>query len=417
MKKEREEKGGSWDKTTVTGILLALFALNWIPIAYVFILFSTVTYAAYAALEWIFRNKEAKQEFEQAEKKIKRILRRRMENAVKKGGGKGDIAEDVAYMLQYSILEDDYKKRKQGNRDRGMSRMLSCGMILVCLFFVQNEYKDIAFAAMMNGLTSFTETLLGVNEELEECSESIDESEYSYEETVLTEAASPEPERLFEIIPLKYFVENPAEDIAIPEKLKKAVFYEGEDRLEYAVTRYFEQLLACGRLGKTVEGAVDSKGRDAGELSDLEKLQESSSAEAQQTGDYIEWAKLAPDIFELMDLIEGREEILEKRGNGRMSFLIANNYQRCALEYQGRADGNGNRILLYYMKSIYFAEQALSYENDSWTDRMDILTYIIARYRDIKDCKRIDITIQERAGEIERELKLFMIEDRRTDHV
>ena len=99
------------------------------------------------------------------------------------------------------------------------------------------------------------------------------------------------------------------------------------------------------------------------------------------------------------DLIEGRKELFESYQNGLLAWLLANNYQTYALNYLHQTE-NGNSILYFYMKSIRYAQKSLEFEG-SIEDKMKIVEYIKARYKDLGDCEILDINIRLKAYRIE----------------
>jgi len=103
-------------------------------------------------------------------------------------------------------------------------------------------------------------------------------------------------------------------------------------------------------------------------------------------GDYQKWAEALPCATTLeKDIIEPRVELAESgKCNAELAFLIANNYQRLALEYL-RQEGDSEKILYYYVKSIIWTINTLEYKS---LEKEMYFHYLKARYKDIKDYQR-----------------------------
>ncbi len=78
------------------------------------------------------------------------------------------------------------------------------------------------------------------------------------------------------------------------------------------------------------------------------------------------------------------------------SKLLANNYQAYGLNYLDEikqtekcSKEQANNILYLYMKSIDYAQKSLEFEMD-FDDKIKIIKYIKARYKDISDCIFLD---------------------------
>lgn len=100
---------------------------------------------------------------------------------------------------------------------------------------------------------------------------------------------------------------------------------------------------------------------------------------------------------ELEDIIQKRLALWESgRRNSNIAFLLANNYQTYALEFQNQG-GNPNTKLYYYLEAIAWSEKALSYE---WANSKTIFNYIKARYKDIADLQDIPESTREAAQAI-----------------
>ena len=99
----------------------------------------------------------------------------------------------------------------------------------------------------------------------------------------------------------------------------------------------------------------------------------------------------------LEEIINGRKELLELFGNGKVSWLLSNNYQMYALNYLNQTK-EANSIVYFYMKSIYYAKESLRFNKfDDNIDKYEIINYIKCRYKDIGDCDIIDDKIGRRA--------------------
>ena len=99
-------------------------------------------------------------------------------------------------------------------------------------------------------------------------------------------------------------------------------------------------------------------------------------------GNSIKWRETLMHSSELEDIIEMRLALWNSnRRNSDIAFLLANNYQEYALEYQHQ-ERSADTVLYYYVESIIWSERALSYEQ---ADKGKIFKYIKGRYKDIAD--------------------------------
>lgn len=215
------------------------------------------------------------------------------------------------------------------------------------------------------------------------------------------------------VLKICYYVANPQIGITVPEEDLLEVLYNEQLNIDSAVKERFEGLFTLNLIEENIDRARDSKKRSSEKINEKEEDLKMISISNQENTDYKLWEKNLPDFSELEDLINGRKELLEKCNSGNLNWLVSNNYQRYALEYINRNDGNEERILFGYTNCILYAEQALTYNKYTKKSRKIILNYIRARYKDIADCERIDKfddTIRPRARDIEIAIEKYINE-------
>lgn len=199
------------------------------------------------------------------------------------------------------------------------------------------------------------------------------------------------------------------------EIINTVFFYEGEEDnklvLKGQVSYYFDDLLA--RKKDRVELAVLEDKFDKAYLYYEEKQGEfeSKMAEAELKRYLDEFTEVAPRSTDLDECIEGRTklnsiEVNGNRGNPKLWWRLANDYQNYALEYENQTT-NDEAILYYYAMSIYCCMEALQYDFDGVTgvDYETIYNYMQMRYRDIaRNESLVESGYKMRAKEILSEL-------------
>lgn len=383
MGKERKEKSAKADVkyfASVLAIVLALFAISFIPAAYVIILIALIVYIVIVLS--IGANEISR-------------YRRKLRNAKGKCFcGKSAIHKKTREKVWV------YEGRIQAACKKMLVRIATALTAIIIMFFMDCEAKDVAFAALGEGISHIV-SHLDVQEPTmetfyEEMDLSKDRAETGLKAELLSDTLGQEP---VSYKPLskenytrwKYLIKSAEENNPnLALEGRKILSFGGEEDIRQSVRERFDGLTQNRKVSEGIEDAYDLRGRNADDLSNKEQETENQAAKAQMASTYEGWEKAVPDISELQDVIDGRQELLEKCESGRLNFLLANDYQSYALEYQNRDEGDAGHILYYYAKSIYYAEQALRYAEYTEEEQIYIINYIGKRYKDIGDCGRIE---------------------------
>lgn len=276
--------------------------------------------------------------------------------------------------------------------------------------FIQYQPKD-KKTPQINSEPSTERYLAESNESQTEETKVSPLPETSEEETSPVKTQFIEPEPTEPELKICYYIVAPQKGIPLSTEDTLEVLYNEQLNLESAIKERFDGLFNLEYIEKNVNTARDSKKRSSKEINDKEKELKKLSISNQGEGNYKLWENRLPDFSELEDLIVGRKELLGQCDSGDLNWLISNSYQRYALEYINRYDGNAERIFYGYTNCILYAEQALTYNKYTSKSQKLILKYIKARYKDIADCTRIDsidVTIRPRASEIESAIEKYI---------
>lgn len=100
-------------------------------------------------------------------------------------------------------------------------------------------------------------------------------------------------------------------------------------------------------------------------------------------GNYEKWKEALPCSTTLeQDIMLPRIRLAETgKCNANLAFLIANNYQQIALEYQRQGKDDG-KSAYFYVKSVIWISHALEYDS---VEKESYFRYLKARYRDLKE--------------------------------
>lgn len=110
--------------------------------------------------------------------------------------------------------------------------------------------------------------------------------------------------------------------------------------------------------------------------------------------DYTKWSEVLMSSDELDDILEERKAVWDSgKRNAELAWLIANDHQAYALEFEHQTS-NENAILYHYVQSIIWAKRSIMYED---SNKEECFCYIKGRYKDIADCEFISIEYADAA--------------------
>lgn len=410
------------------GVAFTFFSAQFYPLLYVIVCAAVVLVGIGAmllcALEVASVIKEMRECFRKYNKKIGN--KDKIERLIK--GEQELTARDTTCITRKSLARDYYLGQIVGKLGTCCVRVACCAAFLFLIALWDNENKNNAFAAMKQAMSTLSHSLkLNVDEpqkvntneaeQVFEADKKVEQSSGDAENSPLEQKTDDKPDEVqeetisMEIVNVEveqtsvlhmYQIPSPEESIEIPFGLLRSVFYYDEtEDLETEVRVHLAEVRAEQRQEESVTNIRDSKKRDVSYLSIWKNEVEGGYALVVTANDIAQWNENAADISVLLEIIQGREEILAKVDNSGLCVLIANDYQRYGLEYQKMENGNAEQILWGYMNSISYAEKALMFEGKTDAECKDILEYMMSRYKDIADCERIDSSIRNRAREIE----------------
>lgn len=197
-----------------------------------------------------------------------------------------------------------------------------------------------------------------------------------------------------------FILADPAAVHTISERLEGEVFYPDGVEVESWFSQKFIYSDDTGSEEEDTSKADPHSDIPApGYLSELEETFLKDSDRAKRAGSEAEWRRLAPRS-EILDLIiDGREKIAEASPTSSIYWLLANDHQRYALEYQIQ-NGDGRTILYYYCKSIQSIYRAMRYIKNDESKKQKMYQYLKARYQDIADQAKIGSSYREKAQTI-----------------
>lgn len=102
-----------------------------------------------------------------------------------------------------------------------------------------------------------------------------------------------------------------------------------------------------------------------------------------------------PKSSELDTVIYAWEDLFVSHGNLMISQRLSNNYQRYAVEYSYQTE-NGDAVLYYYCKSIYYDLQTIML-SDNDLDYYNAVKRVFYRYNDIASCDLINSDYRDSA--------------------
>lgn len=204
------------------------------------------------------------------------------------------------------------------------------------------------------------------------------------------------------------FVLDEAERIFLIDELRenKVFFYSDKEASEWVTETkgIVEGWQQEPKAGVGLSEVKDDDKNDFYTYTDKEDSFKSDVEKASQYTDLEEWMEYAPLSSELNEYVEGREELNRveidgESGNYKIWWMLANDYQYCADEYEMQTT-NAEAILYYYVNSIYCCMEALQY-SISEEKYNEIFHYMVMRYHDMirKECI-ISEEYKERAKDI-----------------
>lgn len=288
------------------------------------------------------------------------------------------------YDVQHS---DDYIEQSEKYREKTKSLKKQYAVyvaieMVVCILFIalgvtrtpQDQTGEVTTASNnAQGRNENTESSIDKGEFSEESMDTDTQMGYGHIGFILME-----PDRLLE---LSY-------------SQMRQIFYitsaENEDKID-AVEQHLAGLSDEKRINRSYEWTkVESSIID--ETSKSEALFDDKKKEAQiyeSNDNYEGWSYAIPSSDKLDKIIYNRktfwsENPQEDRCNSEVAFLVANDYQEYALEYE-KQKGRFKTVIYYYGVSIIWTERALTYEDVTPADIEVYCDYILARYKDISD--------------------------------
>lgn len=318
------------------------------------------------------------------------------------------VADMCVIMIERSLrIEKCKKKRRACDRRKKDGSRIYCVILLAWLVFhLDHSIWLLSYAAEHIGLD--------INFSKEEESDTMKLSEESSAPQA-AETTAPEQSSTDNVLPTEAETTAIAEDIEwsqnfiladpaavhiISERSEGEVFYPDGVEVESWLSQKFVYSDDTGSEEEdTPKAELHSDIPAAGYLSGLEEAFLKDSDRAKKAGSEAEWKRLAPRS-EILDLIiDGREKIAEVSPTSSIYWLLANDHQRYALEYQIQ-NGDGRTILYYYCKSIQSIYQAMRYIKNNEGEKKKMYQYLKARYQDIADQAKIASIYREKARAI-----------------
>lgn len=320
------------------------------------------------------------------------------------------VADMCVIMLERSLRREKCNKKRRAckRRKKVGSRIYRVILLAWLVFHLDHSIWLLSYAAEHIGLD--------INFSREEETD-IDTMEFSEESSTpqAAETTAPEQSSTDNVLPTEAETKAIAEDIewsqnfiladpaavhTISERLEEEVFYPDGVEVESWLSQKFVYSDDTGSEEEDTSKADPHSGIPApGYLSELEETFLKDSDRAKRAGSEAEWKRLAPRS-EILDLIiDGREKIAEASPTSSIYWLLANDHQRYALEYQIQ-NGDGRTILYYYCKSIQSIYRAMRYIKNDESKKQKMYQYLKARYQDIADQAKIGSFYREKAQAI-----------------
>lgn len=170
-----------------------------------------------------------------------------------------------------------------------------------------------------------------------------------------------------------------------------AVFHKGCIDIDKAqcIQTHFQNLISMNRRDNFKKNLSTMEDKAIERASKNECLFEASIImvkEYAKQDDYTKWDETLMHSAKLDEIIEDRKDVWNSgKRNAELAWLIANDHQTYALEYQHQTM-NESAILYHYMQSIIWAEYAIEYED---AEKEILFDYIKSRYNDIATCMLI----------------------------
>lgn len=389
---------------------VGLLAANYLPIAYVAIFCVMLLWGTYMLVSFV--------------KKQNKIHQLNIKSL--RASQKTENPDEIARLR---AEREGLELEKEDNGLKFRSNFAKPVIMLLVLFVLGNDNKDIAFAAMRSGVGIFWAMVWTTSDEPKEepvskvitvdgpkndTQEPLVEADTLQENENVERTANASNNMDFRNWHYRIWDEIRETPFLQSYDYEKEVFFQDEDDLKQAAYDWAKTTVEEREESGQNSWVCDSRGRTGRDLTEIANELEGDSEQTRKQMSEENWKKYAPEITSLEDLITGRQEIAGKNPNAKIYFSIANHYQRYGLEYDARPEGNPQNILYAYEASVYNAGKALKYTTDdegkAFTSTYGVLNYIRKRYNDIIQLEGISEEQKTRAREILAGLDVFFYE-------